>query len=104
MSVQCITCSPGSGAPLETSCTPGHPTLTQGTAVPWGASTLHAAGGTHKKVLWDMQKRCPQPYVHGENRDALGAVRMQQGRIPGQVWAAFQRLLFWLSADVSSPS
>lgn len=69
--------------------------------MPWGASTLHAAGGTDKN---DMQKKHPQPCVHRENRDVLGAVRMQQGRIPGQEQTAFQRLRFWLSADVAGPS
>lgn len=33
----------------------------------------------------------------------LGAVRTQEGRITGQERAPFQRLLFWLSADVASP-
>ena len=68
-----------------------------GTAVPWGA------GGTHKRVLWDVQKRHPEPYVHGEGRDVLGAVRTQKGKITGQERAPFQRLLFWLSADAASP-
>lgn len=52
MSVQCITRSPGSGARRRNSCSPGaaHP----------GTRALHAAGDTHKRALWDVQRRHPE--------------------------------------------
>lgn len=70
--LQCVTHSPGSSALRRDPCSPPRG---QGTAMPWATRTLHAAGGTHKRALWDVQERHPEPYVHGEDGAVLGAVK-----------------------------